>query len=579
MLNKLCWKIGGEAGYGIMTAGYLFAKICQRHGLNIFGTDDYPSLIRGGHNSFTIRAEDSEIFSHLKYYDLLVCLDDDTIKEDSALLRSHGVMIIDSAIDTKGMDLRSDVSIIRVPLIEIARKFGQEKIMSNTVGIGASAALLDFDIDTCINALESIFGKKDEKIIEANISAFKAGYNFVKENFKIDFDTKVSKQDYSRNYLIDGNTAFCLGAIRAGCNFISAYPMTPTTSILHYMFANAEKYKLVAHQAEDEIAAINNALGASFAGARAMTATSGGGFALMNEGLSLAGMSETPIVIVLGQRPGPATGFPTRTEQGELLYAVFAGHGSFPKIVLAPGSIEECYELGKISFNLAERYQCPVILILDKYLSSGGKTVTDLNLEYNYDRGPLESDLPPLEERGKFKRYAFTQGVSPRVFPGVKNGMHVCVGDEHDECGYIIEDSETRRKMMDKRMNKLNLVREELKNKSINVFGSVESSDITLLTWGSSTCVARQAAKFLDNEKINSSVIQVKVMNPFPSSELSLLLHKAKRVILLENNFSGDLGKLVHQNTCIEIKNKLLRYDGRPHDPEDVLNACKEIIK
>ncbi len=552
----LSWRIGGEAGYGISTAGYLFSKFCKHHGFYVFGNREYPSLIRGGHNTYTIRFSDKPINSQRKYCDILLALNERAIKEEFNYLSDKGYLIYDKSITPYS---REGIKLIPAPLYEITSKHENSKFMINTLGLGITAGLLGFNKKKCLDIIRNHF-KKKHKDVKTNVSLFNEGY-LIGEKNKIKLKFKRPK----KNILINGNVAFAIGAIRAGCNFISAYPMTPATGIEEYLTLKAKDYGICAVQAEDEISAINNALGASFAGARAMTCTSGGGFALMNETISLAGMSETPIVIVLAQRTGPATGLPTRTSQSDLNFAINAGHGEFSKIVLAPGDVNECYEDALNAFNYAEKYQTPVIVLLDKHLSTSVKTVPPFKDNYKIDRGKLVLK-GKVQNLHRYKRYEYTKdGVSPRPIPG---GPVFCsIGDEHDEEGFIIESSEKRIAIALKRKRKDELIKKDLLNKkAINVFGK---GDITIIGWGSTKGAILEAIK---GKKIK--FIQVRLLNPFPGKLIKKYI--SGKVLVVENNRDGQITKLLEQ-AGIHDFNQFNKFDGRPIHPEEIEEVLNEI--
>ncbi len=567
MEEEIVWKIGGEAGYGILSTGYMFSQIMKKLGYYVFSTTEYPSLIRGGHNTYTVRASKEQITSHTDKVDILLALDELTAKKHIDEIRDGGVIICDNSIEIK---TRDDISIIRFPFEERSQKYGMLKnAMKATMGIGICTKIMGINKKIVEKMLINRFKAKGKEVIKENIEAFKQGYDEVDESI---FSKKVRRTKEKDMILINGNTAIAIGAIRAGCNFMSSYPMTPATSIMQYLAKKQEEYNIVVHQSEDEIAALNNALGASFAGARTLVATSGGGFALMNETLSLSGSAEVPVVIVIAQRPGPATGLPTRTEQGDLRFAIHAGHGEFPKVVVAPGDVNECFDLTLQSFNIAERYQVPVIIVTDKYLAVSLSTVPEFKDKgYKIDRGlivrKVAKKLAPLE---KYKRYKITKdGISPRTIPGVENGIQCTIGDEHDEEGYIVEEPEPRKEMMDKRMRKMELIKKEFKNRSVNVYGNRESK-IVIVGWGSTKGQILEATK-----ELKCKFVQVKVMHPFPAKELEKKVGEYDHLILVENNQTGQLGSLIEEHTNLIITERLLKYDGRPFNPKDIIKFVR----
>ncbi|RLE38867.1 2-oxoacid:acceptor oxidoreductase subunit alpha [Candidatus Woesearchaeota archaeon] len=568
-INRFVWKIGGEAGYGIKSAGYIFAKFCIRHGLFVFSKTEYPSLIRGGHNSYTLRVEEKQIHSYISTVDILVALDKRTLDLHKDELTQNGVIIHD---DTFKVDnIRQDIKVYALPLSKIAEKrLGEKKIMMNTVSIGATIALLDADLNHLTSILEERFKTKPKKIFEDNIKAAKAGYDFVKEN-NLTCEKKLVKKSENKNILVNGNEAMTLGAIKAGCKFVSIYPMTPINSILHMMARFSRDYGIVVKQPEDEISAINMAIGASFAGARALTATSGGGFCLMTEGVGLAGETETPVVIIEGQRSAPSTGMPTNTEQGDLKFVMNASQGDFPRIVIAPGDQEEAFYLTAEAFNIAEHYQTPVIVLTDKHLAESYKSVEPFDQEkIKIDRGLIATKI----EEVPFKRYRFTDnGISPRSFPGLENGMHNAASDEHDEIGQIDESSANRNKMMEKRMKKLELAEKELQKPEI--IGK-KDADFTIVSWGSTKGAIIDAIDFLKEENITVNFLQIKFINPL-HKDISQLMKAAKKTILVENNFTGQLGTVIKEKTGLDFDYRILKYDGRAFSSSELCDRIKKI--
>ena len=578
-INKLVWKIGGEAGYGIMSIGLMFSKVCTRAGLYVYDYAEYPSLIRGGHNTYDVRVEQEEIFSQIRLVDILVALNEETVRLHINELTSSGALIYDG--DATPIDLsklRKDIIYISVPLVKIAREIGKDPIMRNTVSLGASFALVGLDFDIVRGVIEDAFSGKDKEIIDTNVSTAKAGYDFVRTK-NISFKNKLQKVKSPLRMVVSGNEAIGMGAIKAGMKFFCAYPMTPTSSILHFLAAYDRDYSYVVKQAEDEISAINMAIGAGFAGVRAMTATSGGGYCLMVEGVGLATMSETPVVIIEGMRGGPSTGLPTWTDQSDLRFIIHSSHGDAPKIVLAAGDHEDCFYLTGDAFNYADRYQMPIVLITDKHLAEGHKSVErfDQN-KIRIDRGFMvsEKDAQLITD---YKRYKFTEnGISPRAVPGLsKNTLFLAGSDEHDEYGSFDEDADNRRKMMEKRSRKFDLANAEIKNKT-RLYGS-EKALISIISWGSTKAMIREAMKWLSKEEIEINFMQVICLNPFPSREIKDLLLKSKRVLIIETSKSGDLLSLIKENTLMDIKDRMLKYDGRPFYPEEIYDKIKEMMK
>lgn len=578
-VNKLTWKIGGEAGYGIMSTGLMFSKAAARAGLYVYDYAEYPSLIRGGHNVYHVRVEQEEIFSQIRLVDVLVALNEETVNLHINEIVQGGALIYDGdAVPIDLSKLRKDIIYISVPLVKIAREIGKDPIMRNTVALGASFGLVDFDFEIVRGVIEDAFKGKDKETIDVNINTAKAGYDFVKSK-NISFKNKLQKVKAPLKMVVTGNEALGMGAIKAGMKFFSAYPMTPISSLLHFFSAYQNEYSFVVKQPEDEISAINMAIGAGFAGARAMCATSGGGFCLMVEGVGLATQSETPVVIVEGMRGGPSTGLPTWTDQSDLRFIIHSSQGEALKIVLAAGDHEDCFYLAADAFNYADRYQMPVILITDKHLAEGHKSVErfDQN-KIRIDRGFIvtEKDAQSIND---YRRYKFTEnGISPRAFPGLsKNTMFLAGSDEHDEYGSFDEEADNRRKMMEKRAKKFALATLEIKNKT-RIFGP-DKAEVTIISWGSTKAMIREAMKWLSKEGISINFIQIVCINPFPTNEIKDILSKSKKVLIIETARYGQLLSLIKEHTLMDIKERLFKYDGRPFYPEEIYDKIKEMIK
>ncbi|HLC86056.1 MAG TPA: 2-oxoacid:acceptor oxidoreductase subunit alpha [Candidatus Nanoarchaeia archaeon] len=578
MINKLAWKIGGEAGYGIMGTGQMFAKLCMRSGLYAFMTHDYPSLIRGGHNTSSVRAQDVQVTSHTDNYDILVALNKETIDLHKNEVTENGGIIYDNE-ETKLDDLVNGVRLFGVPLMKISREIAGERLLRNTVALGASVALFKMDIDLLNEIIKETYSKKGENVLKMNIEAAKRGYEYIRKNYGNDFKIEVIKKERKNTIFLTGNEAISIAAIKAGLKFHAQYPMTPSSQILQYLINKANDYGVVALQLEDEISVINTALGASWAGARSMVATSGGGFCLMSEAFGLAGMVELPLVIIMGQRGGPATGLPTKTEQGDLKFVLNAAQGEFPRIVAAPGDVEECFYLTLDAFNLADQLQNPVIILHDQYLANNGKTVEKFNtLKYRIERGLIISDKT-LENVNDFKRYKHEDGaVTWRSLPGQKNGMYSCGSDEHDEYGQICEDPENRNRIMQRRMRKLEYAKKLIGTKGVNFYGP-EAADLTLVGWGSTKGRILEAVKQLNNKGIKTNFLQIVYMSPFPARQVTKVLEKSKKILLFEENYSGQLGGLIAEHTGVKIKNLYTKYSGVPFSPTEIYEKAKLSFK
>ncbi len=425
IVNKLNCLIAGSAGSGVAVMGSTISKALQQSGLNIFTTNDYPSLIKGGHNTNTIRCDNEKIYSQSHELDLILALNKDGVLFHQHKLTPDGGIIYDGERIKleKSEEKRTDIKLISVPLFSIAVKAG-DPIYLNTAALGAMFGVLGMDLQILNTLLQKAFAKKSAEVIQKNIEVAKAGFDYVLQNYAGQFKIKIEKMPQKNDeILVGGNDAACIGAIKAGVKFVAEYPMSPSSSVLHFMAAHERKYNLIVKHTEDEIAAMNMIIGAGFAGVRAMTATSGGGFSLMVEALGLAGLSETPIVALEVQRCGPATGLPTYTEQADLHFVLNAAQGEFPRVVIAPGDQEQCFYSTFQAFNIAERVQTPVIILSDKYVAESTATVKRFehaNLHVN--RGKLMAD-EEMEKMQNFKRHELTEdGISPRCTPGQKNG-------------------------------------------------------------------------------------------------------------------------------------------------------------
>jgi len=548
--------IGGEAGQGIETISDIFEKTLNNMGYYVYSSKDYMSRVKGGHNFTQIRLGDSPIYSHWPYLDLIIALDEMTIKLHQGRLNKKGIILCDSSIEIE------DFKTIKVPMMNIAKSLGSPR-MANTVALGAVYKIFGLSYERAIEHLNVRFANK---LREENIKALKEGYEAASQIFT------MPQPSSERNILINGNEACALGAIAAGCAYYSAYPMTPSTTIMKFMTRYAERAGIFVDQAEDEIAAINSAIGASYAGIRAMTGTSGGGFSLMVEALGLAGVTETPLVVANVQRPGPATGLSTRTEQSDLLFVISAAQGEFPRMVIALRNTEDAFYQTTRAFNLAEKYQIPVILLSDEYLSDCKVTTKP----YDFDKVTIErylSDKP--ENEGLLKRYEFNDtGVSPRIYPSqYENSFVLADSHEHDEYGHISEDIDIRNTMVKKRMKKMELLKEELLEP--DYFGS-ETPELLLIGWGSTYGPLYEAVRLLREDGIEVGALVFGDIWPLPEKKLLEYCNKAKKFINVEQNYTGQLASLIAQQTGIKCHGSVLKYDGRQMDSHFIYKAVKE---
>lgn len=570
---KTQWKIGGEAGFGIMTAGLIFSKACTRGGLHAFGYIEYPSLIRGGHNTCQATVSEEKVGSPVKKVDVLVALNRETAMLHKDELSEGAAVIFDpDKTQVTPEEIGNAARLYPVPFSKIATEVAGQDLMSNNVSLGASIAVYDYDIELLLSVIRDQFKGKGEEVTSKNIAAARAGYDYFRKNFPEPFKHKIAKLSKPANMIMTGNEAVGAGAIAAGCKFYAGYPMTPTSNLLHFMAANERKYGMVVKQAEDEISVINMAIGAGFAGARAMVGTSGGGFCLMTEGYGLAGMIENPVVIIMGQRGGPSTGLPTWTEQGDLKFVLSAAHGEFPRIVMAPGDMEDLFYCTMKAFNLAEKYQTPVIIITDKHLQESHASVENLDPKsIKIDRGELLTESVP-----NYHRYAITEsGISPRALPGQPGNIFVANSDEHDEKGISTEEAHMRIGMMKKRMRKQLLAAKEMD--APKLFGP-KRADITLVGWGSTKGAMLDALKLLEKDGVKANFLYIVSVSPFPTEAVEKVLKSRRPKLMVELNYSGQMASVIREHTGIELKHKLLRYDGRPIYPEEIHEEAKKIL-
>jgi len=602
--NNLTWVIGGPQGSGINSVAETFAKACARGGLCVFANIEYHSNIKGEHSYYRVRISDREVRSHVDWIDVLIALDKETLFGDlhkeypthtghRSEVSPGGAIIYDSALKLKPEDLsRPDVKLYPIPYTEILvgalKEAGRDKelskyqVMVNTVAFGASTALIDYDFDLVAEAIKEGFTGRKAALGDLNIKAARHGYNYIKKIFPDGFAYKVHPvSSNEKRMVIRGVQAVGIAKLKAGCAFQTYYPITPATDESEFLETHQRDYNIVVVQTEDEISAVLMATGAAHAGARAATSTSGPGFSLMAEGLGWAGHTEAPgPVVILYQRAGPSTGLPTRTEQGDLQFALHAGHGEFPRMVIAPGDVVECFQDTFDAFNYAEKYQMPVIILTDKFTASSYCSVPIFdNNGFQIDRGRIldEHDLTAMSP---YKRYEVTPlGISPRTLPGTRGGIWHTTGDEHDEFGHITENSETRIRMMQKRMRKLQVVAETIPDaKKVNFFGPKEA-DVTIVGWGSTKGAILDGVLDLEGDGIRCNFLQVRYISPFPTELVTKHLSTAWRKVLVENNYSGQLGALIREHTGISIDYKILKYNGRPFSQNEVYEGVKEAIR
>ncbi len=548
--------IGGEAGQGLVTLGELLAKSLVRAGYFIVVTQSYHSRIRGGHNTYTIRASAEKIFAPREEVDLLVALNAETVALHKRELSAGGLTIVD-----KGFETTSD-NCLQVPYVELG-----EKQFSNVVALGVVSSLLGLELEMVGRALDDAFGKKAPELAEKNMQILEESYRWCSQQ-GVNFSKLAPPSDLRKRLLMNGNEAIAMGALSAGVKFCSFYPMTPATSIALNLAARASSMGLVVEQAEDEIAAINMAIGASFAGAPSIVPTSGGGFALMTEGVSLAGMSETPLVIVVAQRPGPATGLPTRTEQADLEFVLHSGHGEFPRAIFSPGTVEECFWLTRKAFEVAAKSQGPVFILTDQFLADSARPIEPFDLasiatvEAGVERN--SSDLP------YFRYNIYESGISPRLLPGMSKHLVVAGSDEHPVDGHLTEDLSVRKFMVEKRLRKEEEIIAEVVPPEIQ---GDEKPDLLLVTWGSSKGAILEAAAKLRNDSTRVGTLHFSQVWPLVPHQFLGVLQDAGEVVCVEGNALGQLARLIRRETGFDFHRRVLRYDGLPITPEYILRA------
>jgi len=625
-MKEVNWMAGGPQGAGVDSAANIFGRACGYGGLYVFGRREYHSNIKGLHSYFHLRVSQNEVLANVNDVDLLAAFDAETVVRHVGEVVSSGGIIVDKDqmgtrvleiptlppefkdevriyINQKGLgeelsDFLDDakkagVSVFEIPYMDllktIAAKLGIEQIskvtrMINVLTTGVSFALLGYDRGLVEKAINAVFSDKP-KVAEMNVMALREAHDYTQRTFKEGFPYKLMSSDAKEQRIfVSGNQAVAMGKILGGCRVQTYYPITPAADESEYLEAH-EVLKtrsgdggIIIVQTEDEIAAVNSASGAALAGARAATSTSGPGFSLMVEGLSWAGNSEVPLVITYYQRGAPATGLPTRHGQADLRFAIHAGHGEFPRIVLCSGDIRECFYDAARAFNYAERFQLPVIHLIDKAMANCSQTYPLFDTgHFKIQRGEI-LDASKLEE-GTYKRFGFTEtGVSPRVFLGTKNGVHWYTGDEHNEFGHISEEPFNRIKMIEKRMRKLELIDKEIPlEEKINFFGDKDSENI-IVSWGSPKGAILEAMEMLKAEGHDLGFIQFRMLHPLPKEHVATTLETEKNVIDVEGNYLGQLGGLLKEEAGVQVNFYVLKYTGRPITTTEVYFALKNIL-
>lgn len=562
-------KIGGQAGQGVKTSGLYFSKVASRSGYSIYNYVEYPSLIKGGHNVIQTTFSESEVFSQVKHVNFLIALDQNTIElHKNELVAGAGILFEDEG-KINASSLQGACHLFPIPLSRLAAEAGGKEIVSNTVALGATIYLMGGNLTHLLDLIKEDFEHDHPELVAINQSAAQAGYNYAKENFHEGFvPMLIPLINPTPKILLNGNESVGLGAIAAGVQFYSVYPMSPVSNLLHFLADKQEQYGFILKQVEDEISAINMAIGASYAGSRSMTSTSGGGFCLMTEAFGLAGMTETPLVVIEGMRGGPATGLPTWSEQGDLRLVLHAGQGEFARIILAAGDPKEAFYLTMIAFNLAEKYQTPVVVLVDKNICDHEQNYVKFDYSaYQINRGKIVYD-----QVADYKRYSLSDdGVSQRTIPGTGN-YFVTNSDEHNEEGLDSEEIDDRNAQMHKRLKKLDICAKTDMPKPI-LFGP-ENADITLVSWGSSKGPILESMKNFSNV----NYLHINWINPFPVDAVKEILSKAKYLIDVETNSTAQMAGLIREHTGIDILDRLLKNDGRPFYPEEITSKINSIL-
>ncbi|MDO9516092.1 MAG: 2-oxoacid:acceptor oxidoreductase subunit alpha [Syntrophales bacterium] len=557
----------GAAGQGVQTVEQLLTHAFKHSGYNLFSTKEYMSRVRGGSNSTQLRVSSERVQACLDRIDILFPLNREALRHVGHRITPETIILgeREKLMEPGGGE---DISIIDIPLSTIASEIGGA-IYVNIIVTGVIAALFAIDKENIIDDLKERFSEGGKTVMTHNIRAIKRGYEIGSDlitsrvvSITIRKDPNVADQ-----IIINGGEAVAMGAIAGGCNFISSYPMTPSTSVLTFLARQSKEFDIIAEQAEDEIAAMNMAIGAWYAGARGMVTTSGGGFALMTEGLSLAGAIESPMVIHLAQRPGPATGLPTRTEQGDLDLALYGGHGEFPRVIFAPGTLEEAFELTAGAFNLADKYQVPVFILTDQYFIDSYYNipridVSDFKIEHHVVR----------TEKG-YKRYALTEnGISPRGIPGNGKGLVVVDSDEHDEEGHLTENHDIRVRMVEKRLRKQALLAQEAVLPTL--LGKTKGTTM-IVCWGSVLAIASEAVKRIGRSDI--SLIHFSQVYPL-HPDAAKMLSKAGRLVIVEGNATSQFSRILKIHAGIDIETKITKYSGLAFSVEELESRLREVL-
>jgi 2-oxoglutarate/2-oxoacid ferredoxin oxidoreductase subunit alpha len=574
--------IGGAAGQGVATPGDIFAKIFSRRGLHLNAYNAYQSIIRGGHTFLTIRTGPEKVTNMGDRIDLLIPLNQDAMDRHLGLLTDGAACLYNSDTIKPAVGAQG-VALCPLPVSKLA-DITRNKVAQNTLALGAGLNMMGVGFQALEQVLTEQFKKKGEGVVAENIGIAGAGYDYATANFKpFAWPLPMTANRYA---VLSGNTAMAMGGAAAGVKFYCAYPMSPSTGVLHWMAAHARKAGIMVRQVEDEIGVVNMAIGASHAGVRSMCATSGGGFALMSEGLGLSAMMETPVVVIDCQRAGPSTGVPTKTEQGDLWQMLGAAFGDYPRALAAPLDIEDCFKVIPEMFNIADRFQCPGIVLCDLLLSEGRLSVDPKDLDFDpiIDRGELitnASSASGANGDGAYKRYKITEsGVSPRAIPGVQGHTHTAASDEHDEDGVLISDEFTnptkRRAMMEKRMRKVAGIAAAVPPPAL--WGPPDA-DVTLIGWGSTKGVIEEACEILTEQGISANQLQIRWLVPLHGDAILDILKDARHTFIVENNYSGQFARYLRSETSFVPDGYIRKYDGEPFMPHHIVEAAKEQLR
>ena len=568
--------IGGAAGQGIATPGNILARIFVRRGLHLYAYNSFQSIIRGGHILLTVRIADRQLHTHGNGLDLLLCLNQDTMERHLRLMGAGSFVLFDGGSIEPG-DAADGVQLCPLPMAELTQE-NRNKIVHNTVSLGAMAHLLGLEFSVLEQTLELQFRRKGAKVVDDNVTFARAGF----EHSLANFEPLASGLPEGTKPLAvwTGNDAIAMGGAVAGVKFYAAYPMSPSTGVLHWMARYARELGIMVRQVEDEVGVANMTIGAAHSGCRAMCATSGGGFALMTEAVGSAAMMEIPAVFINVQRAGPSTGVPTKTEQGDLWQVLGASQGDFERFIVAPKDALDAFNTMPVLFNLVDRAQCPGLLISDLLISEGTFSVDPdvLDLQPEIDRGALLLDPSP---NGDYRRYLNTEsGISPRVLPGTEGFAHVVATDEHDEDGVLISDEFTnpfkRRKMVEKRARKFENVAKDVPPPELE---GPQDAEVTLLGFGSTYGVIREAVADLESRGVRVNQLAITWIVPFHSEQVGQILANAKRVIIVENNYSGQFARYLRSETGFAAHGHIRKYDGEPFMPHHVVEGVLELMQ